>query len=79
MKGKQTSTAGKIITAAAISGVMGIQLIKHTMAQRGYFAIGGEWIVTIMIFTLILVTMERWDRREHDKHNNDAVQKTNQG
>lgn len=79
MKGKQTSTAGKIITAAAISGVMGIQLVKHTMAQRGYFAIGGEWIMTIMIFAMMLVAMEHWNRRKHVKHNRNAMQKTNQG
>ena len=47
------NTVIKVITAAIASGIIGAQLIELTTEQRGYFAIGGEWIAIIMFYVMV--------------------------
>ena len=67
------------ITAFLITLPLALAATRAAYLERGYFALGGEWIMTIMIFEVMLVAMEHWNRRKHVEHNRNAMQKTNQG
>lgn len=69
----------RIIKALTVTVPFAAMAADAAYKQRRYFAVGGEWIMTIMIFAMMLVAMERWNRRKHVKHNRNAMQKTNQG
>ena len=43
-------TAFKVIASAIATSIIGTELIKLTLEQRGYFAVGGEWIALIFFF-----------------------------
>lgn len=75
----KVKTFRRIIKALIVTVPLAAMSVDAAYKQRGYFAIGGEWIMTIMIFAMMLVAMERWNRRKHVKHNRNAMQKTNQG
>jgi hypothetical protein len=68
----------RIIKALTVTVPFAAMAVDSAYKQRGYFAVGGEWIMTIMIFSLMLIGMERWNRRKHFKHNRNAMQKTSQ-
>lgn len=42
--------AFKVIWATIATAIIGAELIKYTMDKRGYFAVGGEWIMMILVF-----------------------------
>ena len=63
----------RIIKALTVTVPLAAMSIDAAYKQRGYFAVGGEWIMTIMIFALVLIGMEHWNRRKHVKHNRNAM------
>ena len=56
-----------IIGAVTITLFVGTRLIPHVEKQRGYVAIGGEWILLVMVFIGALYITLGWVAiaREH--------------
>lgn len=59
-------TFRRIIKALTVTVPFAAMAVDAAYKQRGYFAVGGEWIMTIIIFTLMLIGMEYWNRRKSD-------------
>jgi hypothetical protein len=60
----------KFLWAAIPTFIIGNEAIKHTMSERGYFAIGGEWILIVAVFMITCkildikkANQERWSAR----------------
>ena len=60
----------KFLWASIPTFIIGNEAIKHTMSERGYFAIGGEWILIVAIFyasckilDIKKANQERWSAR----------------
>ena len=63
---KVQGAAFKIITSAVATAIIGIELIKYTLDKRGYFAVGGEWIMMIMVFIATYTFLGK-KKAEHKK------------
>lgn len=57
-------TLGKILLAILITSPITYLSVKEAYATRGYFAIGGEWLLMIGMVALVL-----WltDKKRHSK------------
>ena len=67
---KVSDAAFKVVASATTTAIIGIELVKYTLEQRGYFAIGGEWMAMAFIFygiySLLSVkkaNQKRWSAR----------------
>lgn len=59
---------GLVIMAAVITSPLAYAGVMEAYNQRGYFAVGGEWMMTVMVFSLVLSQIskrgKRWPSRQ---------------
>lgn len=58
------TTLSKIIIITLITGRFALWIIPATAEQRGYFAIGGEWILIILV-ALACHHIIQWIEKEY--------------
>lgn len=51
-------TIGKTLAAAIITSPITYLVVKEAYETRGYFAVGGEWILSIGLVVVVLCMME---------------------
>lgn len=56
----------KVIVSAIPTTFIGTKLVEYTLEQRGYFAVGGEWILMIMIFAAVysILTLKKPTKKD---------------
>lgn len=52
-------TIGRILLAILITSPVTYLAVKEAYADRGYFAIGGEWLLMIGMVVVVLWMMDR--------------------
>lgn len=61
---KKLTTLSKIIIIGLITGRFALWIIPEVAEQRGYFAVGGEWILIILV-ALACHHIIQWAEREY--------------